>query len=224
MNDAPRIFLFHATAVAMEPVCASMKSLWPEAEAINLLDESLAVDRAQEGASLSEPLTRRFLSLGEQALAGSADGILVTCSAFGPAIRNLAAKATVPVLMPNEAMFRAAMRMGDNIGMVATFAPAIATMEEEFREFARDAGSSARLTTVIAAGAIESLRRGDVPEHNRSVAAAAAGIRHCDAIMLAHFSTSRAASAVREVVQTTVLTAPDSAVRRMRQLLGNEDQ
>lgn len=219
MTNAPRIFLFHASPVAMEPICIAMKSLWQQAEAVNILDESLSFDRAREGAELSEPLTRRFLSLGHQAIEGAADGILITCSAFGPAIERLSAEVAVPVLMPNEAMFRVAITMGRDIGMVATFEPAIATMEEEFRDFAAQAGSKARLTTVLAQGAIESLRRGDVADHNYRVAEAAKSLAHCDALMLAHFSTSRAAEAVRASVKTSVLTAPESAVARMKQLV-----
>ncbi|CDN51844.1 aspartate/glutamate racemase family protein [Neorhizobium galegae] len=219
MTYDPRIFLFHATPVAMESVCASMKNLWPEAQAVNILDESLSVDRAGEGTQLSESLTRRFLSLGHQAIEGAADGILITCSAFGPAIKRLSAEVQVPVLMPNEAMFRAAMATGDDIGMVATFAPAIDTMEEEFRAFAAQSGSKARLTIVHAPSAIESLRKGDVSNHNRRVAEAAVGLGKRDAIMLAHFSTSRAAETVRAAVPMTILTAPDSAVARMKQLI-----
>jgi hypothetical protein len=121
--------------------------------------------------------------------------------------------------MPNEAMFRAAIAAGNDIGMVATFAPAIDTMEEEFRVFAAQSGSKARLTTVHAPGAIESLRKGDVSDHNRRVAEAAMGLGKRDAIMLAHFSTSRAADTVRAVVPMTILTAPDSAVVRMKYLI-----
>jgi len=40
-----------------------------------------------------------------------------------------------------------------------------------------------------------------------------------DAIMLAHFSTSRAAEEVRRKVDRPVLTAPDAAVMRMKTLV-----
>ncbi|MDB5622999.1 MAG: hypothetical protein JWR39_1562, partial [Devosia sp.] len=33
-TKAPRIVLFHATPVAMDPVKAAMAQLWPEAEAV----------------------------------------------------------------------------------------------------------------------------------------------------------------------------------------------
>lgn len=217
--SSPRIFLFHATLVAMEPIRGAMQSLWPEAEAVNILDESLSLDRAREPGALSEDLTRRFVALGQQAVDGGADGILITCSAFGPAIRLLEAEVSVPVLMPNEAMFRAALSQGSKIGMIATFAPSIGTMEDEFRKFASETGSTATLETVLAEGALESLRRGDIADHNRRVAKAAGGFSNLDALMLAHFSTARAADAVRSVVDIPVLTAPESAVSRMRSLI-----
>ena len=104
--------------------------------------------------------------------------------------------------------------------MVATFAPAVATMEEEFRQFAAEAGGPATLETVVAPDAIDLLRRGDGPAHDRLVAEAAPRFAEHDAVMLAHFSTSRAAERVRDVVAVPVLAAPEAAVVRMRALLG----
>ncbi|MEV4608637.1 arylsulfatase [Neorhizobium sp. LMR1-1-1.1] len=223
MTFKPRIFLFYATPVAMAPVTDAMRQLWPEAEAVNILDESLSLDRAREVGPLSSGLSERFVALGRQAVSGAADGILITCSAFGPAIRRLSSEIGIPILMPNEAMFRAAIMAGSDIGMVATFAPAVATMEDEFREFAAETGSSARLRTVIAHGAIEKLRQGDAADHDARVAHAAHGLGDCDAIMLAHFSTARAAGPVREAVDCAVLTAPGSAVTRMKQLMDRQE-
>ncbi len=60
--------------------------------------------------------------------------MLFTCSAFGPAIAQAASLIDIPVLKPNEAMFEAALQRGDNIAMIATFKPALSTMEAEFAE------------------------------------------------------------------------------------------
>jgi len=66
---------------------------------------------------------------------------------------------------------------------------------------------------------MDALRAGDAETHNRLVAARAPELADCDAIMLAHFSTSRAYDQTRALVDVPVLTSPDSAVDRMREML-----
>lgn len=214
-----RIVLLHATPVAIEPVHRAMERLWPEAEASNLLDDGLTTARAQDGDDLSDALVERFVSLGRYACASGADGILVTCSAFGPAIDRMARELPVPVLKPNEAMFRAAIAAGQRVGMLATFGPSVPTMEAEFRAFANELGAQSQLETHVVPEAIDLLRQGDAATHNRLVAEHAPAFAGHDAIMLAHFSTSRAADAVRAAVGVPVFTAPEAAVTRMRELV-----
>lgn len=218
MAAAPRITLLHATPVAMEPIRNAFARRWPAAETVNLLDDGLSIDRARE-TELTEAMIERFVSFGRYAHSTGADGILITCSAFGPAIDRLIDELPIPVLKPNEAMFRAAISQGNNIGMLATFAPAVATMTEEFDDFVREGSASASLTTIVVDRAIDLLRQGDASTHNELVAARAPELQNSDAIMLAHFSTSRAAEAVRKVVDVPVLTAPDAAVDLMKQLV-----
>jgi Asp/Glu/hydantoin racemase len=214
-----RIVLLHATPVAMAPIQAAFAARWPEAEIVNLLDDGLSIDRARE-ADLSERMIDRFVDFGRYGHRMGADGILVTCSAFGPAIEQLAASLPIPVLKPNEAMFQAALAQGRRIGMLATFAPAIGTMTDEFDDFVSRSGHPATLKTVLVPDAIAALRQGDAETHNRLVAAQAPDLADQDVLMLAHFSTSRAAQAVRAAVGVPVLTAPEAAVDSMRALIG----
>ncbi|WP_237934378.1 aspartate/glutamate racemase family protein [Acetobacter senegalensis] len=214
-----RIVLLHATPVAMAPVQDAFRRLWPEAEIVNLLDDGLTIDR-NKTADLSPELSQRFVALGKYGASMQTDGLLITCSAFGPAIDVLEHDLAIPVLRPNEAMFRAALEEGKHIGMLATFAPAVLTMEKEFETFRAQASSDATLETVVVPDAIDALRRGDAETHNRLIAEYAPRLKHCEVIMLAHFSTSRAREAVEAVVDVPVLAAPDAAVQRMRVLLG----
>ncbi|MFG1349381.1 aspartate/glutamate racemase family protein [Xanthobacter autotrophicus] len=218
MTATPRIVLLHATPVAVEPIRIAFSQRWPTAETVNLLDDSLSVDRARE-PELTEALIERFVAFGRYAHRSGADGILITCSAFGPAIDRLIAELPIPVLKPNEAMFRAAIGRGGQIGMLATFAPAVVTMNEEFNEFVRQTGATAQLTTIVVDHAMARLRGGDAAAHNSLVAARAPELNNADAIMLAHFSTSSAAEAVRKAVDVPVLTAPEAAVDLMKQMV-----
>jgi hypothetical protein len=111
------------------------------------------------------------------------------------------------------------MSFGDQIGMIATFAPAVATMEAEFAEDARRLRPLAKLTTCLVADAMSALRSGDAETHNRLVAERCAALADVDAVMLAHFSTARALEASRAGTSRPVLASPEAAVRKLRRLL-----
>ncbi len=212
---AHRIALVHAVRVAMQPVEEAFARHWPDAARMNVLDDSLSRDRSRDG-ELTPAMFRRFAALTDYALATGADGILFTCSAFGPAIEAAREGRKVPVLKPNEAMFRAALGLGRRLGLLATFAPSVPSMEDEFRELARATGHAVELRSACVPDAMSALDAGDGATHDRLVAEAAPQLAGCDAVMLAQFSTARAREAVSAVLDCPVLTSPDSAVLSLR--------
>jgi aspartate/glutamate racemase len=215
----PRIALVHAVYAAMKPIESAFARHWPEAVRANLVDDTLAPDLERDGR-LTDAMVARIRRLAEHGVSIGAQGVLFTCSAFGDAIAAAATALPVPVLKPNEPMFDAAIGSGRALGMIATFAPAVQPMEEEFRALARARGSDATLQTVCVPEAMQAARAGDVAAHDRLVARAAPALAHCDAILLAHFSTATALAAVREAVACPVFSAPDAAVLEMRRRIG----
>jgi len=208
-----RIALIHALKHSVAPVEAAFALAWPEARLMNLLDDSLSADVAREGR-LSEAMTARFLALGRYAVGTGADAILFTCSAFGPCIEAVAREqAPLPVLKPNEAMVEQAAAKARRIGLLATFAPTLLSMPPEFP-------SSVEVVPKLAPGALAALDRGDRAEHDRLVAEAARDLSDCDLIALAQYSMAPAASLVAAATGRAVLTTPDSAVLKLKQLLG----
>ena len=210
-----RIALIHAVQVAMPPVEEAFRQHWPETKRTNLLDDSLAADRESAG-QLTPDLSQRIMSLAEYSAGAGADAVLFTCSAFGEAIAAAAHALPIPVLKPNEAMFDAALDIGGSIGMLATFAPAVASMEDEFRDLARRRGSAATVETLCVPGARAALLAGESEKHDNLIAEAAVKFAHCSAIMLAHFSMTSAAQRTQGLVGCTVLSAPVSAVLTLR--------
>jgi Asp/Glu/hydantoin racemase len=213
-----RIVLVHAVTAAMEPIADAFRELWPEADCVNLLDDALPRDLEAAGG-LSGQIMARFASLGDYAASIGTDGLLFTCSAFGPAIDEVARTQAFPVLKPNEAMFEAALGCGRRIGMLATFAPSVPSMEREFAELTALRRVTAELETICVPEAMDALRRSDAQAHNALLAAAAPQLAHCDAVMLAQFSTSRAERAVAARLSIPVLTAPKAAVRQLQSRL-----
>jgi Asp/Glu/Hydantoin racemase len=207
-----RIALIHALQHSLPPIAASFAKLWPEVELMHLLDDSLSADLEREGG-LTRGMTERFLKLGRYATGTGADAILFTCSAFGPCIEAVArAERPTPVLKPNEAMIERAVAKGSRIGLLSTFPPTLATMPREFPD-------SVQVVPKLADGARAALDGGNTGEHDRLIAEAAKGLRDCDVIALSQFSMARAAPLVAQVSGRPVLTTPDSAVEKLRDML-----
>jgi hypothetical protein len=207
-----RITLVHALKHSIAPIEAAFAKLWPDARLMNLLDDSLSADLARDGG-LSDAMTGRFLALGRYAAGTGSDAILFTCSAFGPCIEAVArAQAPMPVLKPNEAMIEQAAAKGRKIGLLATFAPTLASMPQEFP-------ASVKIVPKLAEGALAALDRGDRAEHDRLVAEASRDLRDCDLIALAQYSMAPAAALVAEASGRPALTTPDSAVTKLQRML-----
>lgn len=207
-----RIALIHALKHSVAPIEMAFQRLWPDAALMNLLDDSLSADLAKDGA-LTPRMTERFLSLGRYASGTGADGILFTCSAFGPCIEAVARDlAPLPVLKPNEAMIEDALAVEGTIGLLATFAPTLASMPPEFPP-------GTKIAPLLVEGALAALDHGDSAEHDRLAVAAAMELADCNVIALAQFSLARAADAIAKATGRPVLTTPESAVRKLRGLL-----
>ena len=216
MRVSPRVVLIHAIEMAINPIMKAFEVHWPEAETINILDDSLSRDRAKSDV-LDCEMMGRFLRLGEYALSIDADGILFTCSAFGPAIEAVAKQHEIPVLKPNEAMFSMALKQGENIGMLVTFENSIKVMSQEFDAMAKTRNSAATLNVQLVKDAISILKQGLIDEHNRLIADTAKELKDCDALMLAQFSMANAWNAVSEQLDIPILTAPDAAAKLMKE-------
>lgn len=204
-----RIALIHALIDSMEPATAAFARDWPDADLVHLLDSSLSQDVARPDRAAG--IAGRIHALSRYAQDIGSDAILFTCSAFGPAIDAARDGLSIPVRKPSEAVIREATELGGRIALVATFAPTLRTMPCEFPP-------DARILPVLAEGALEALKQRHPAQHDAQIAQAAkqAG---CDVVVLAQFSSARAAEAVRKVFHGPVLTTPGAAVRDLRECL-----
>ena len=214
--SSPRIALIHATPVAIEPIVSAFKRLWSEAQTTNLLEDSLSADLATEGR-LTPEMIERFVNLAKYVRGCGADAILFTCSAFGPAIEAARASLEIPVLKPNEAMLDEALAAGTRIGLIATFEPSLPALKAELEDLGREKGVQLTIGTRVVHGALAALHEGQPAEHDRLIAAAAAELENCDALILGQFSMASAAQCIPERRGRKVLTSPASAVMRLKQ-------
>ena len=215
--STPRIALVHAMPVAIEPVAYVFRELWPQARVTHLLDDSLPADLTAAGA-ITSAMIERFVAMARYCESCGADAVLFTCSAFGAAIDAAKHAVRVPVLKPNEAMLEEALAAGPELALLATFEPSIPSLKREFEDLAASRGIQLKLKTRTIPAAIAALQRGRAAEHDQLIAAAAAEIGPCDALVLGQFSMARAATGIPAKSGRKVLTSPHSAVTRLKGL------
>jgi hypothetical protein len=175
----------------------------------------LSADLAASGKGQDAVMHARFARLAQYAVDCGSDAILFTCSAFGSCIAAVAAAhPAIAVLTPNEAMVQDCAQLGGSVGLVASFAPTLASMPREFP-------AAVDLSTVLAEGALAALNAGNTLEHDELIAQAAErlAVNGCTAIAIAQFSMVRAAGLVARRTGLPVLTPVDSAVVKLRRLL-----
>jgi len=215
----PRIALIHALPDSVEPANTAFKRDWPEAWVFNVLDDALARDQATAGddQKTAMVINSRIIDLGRYAYASGAKGILYTCSAFGRSITTAGKLIPCPVLRPNEAAVDAALDAGPRIALLATFEPTVGMMKAEVETAAKARNLSPNVDSRLVPGALAALQSGDGATHDRLIAEAAAALPEVDAVVLAQFSMTRAASSIKG---RNVITTPGSAIARLRRILG----
>ena len=213
MTDV-RIALISATPLAIAPAAAAIAQAFPGGTIWNLLDDRLLAD-AQEQGGISPELAGRMDRLIETALAGGADGVLLTCSQYGMRadVRDPAADG-VAVLSPDGAMFAEAVAMRpERLLLVASLESAAADSSERLLAAFAVADTVTHVSTLVVPAAARPLEPSElVRVLGDAVAEAGAGY---DLIVLAQFSLAPAAAAVTERVGVPVLEAPGAAARRL---------
>src|ERR1700716_685866 len=135
-----RIALIHPLLGGIRIAAEAFARHWPEAQCINILDDSLPDDLAREGPT-APGIYRRIKALIHYAAELRVSGILFTGSGFGPVIDELAPSLAMPLLKPNQAMFEDAFQLGGRIGMLVSFPSAAEAMRQDFDAAAHAAGS-----------------------------------------------------------------------------------
>ena len=216
-----RIGAVHALTASMEPIEQAFGREWPEAEVINLCDQSLYADYHRWGCE-TEEIGRRVAQLLEYSAATGAQGILFSGSLFSESVVAARARLKVPVLTAYEAMIEAACAADTRLALLATVADTISAIKRDLTRYAGEHGQSFTLDARLVPGALDALRSGDRTSHNRLIANAASELEECGALMLAQHSMGSARPLMKDVAGRQILTSPDTAVRKLRQLIDGE--
>lgn len=213
-----RIVLVHAYLHSMAPIDQTFKAAWPEAETLNLLDETLYADVGDDG-KLTESLYRRVDGLLRHCESSGADGIVFTGSTFGPAVERARKSLTIPVLKADEAMAELAVARGQRILLACTQKRAMAIVRPSLDAAAAHSGLAPRISELWVEGAKAAMTAGRLETHDRLIAEQVEAAGDFDVIVLGQISMAGARAYLPPDLDRRVLTSSDAAVARMRALL-----
>jgi hypothetical protein len=214
-----RIFLVHPTPLALPPVDQAFKTLWREAQIINLLDESLYADVGANG-ELTPSLYERVANLFRHCEASGADGIVFSGSTFGPAVEEGRKGIKVPVLRIEEGMMDEAVARRGSILVVSTQKRAMPVVRATLDSSAKRAGKTPAIKDIWVDGARDALNAGDTDKHDRLIAEQSAAAGAFDTVVLSMISMAPARAKMPPALAKKTLTSGECAVARMRKLLG----
>lgn len=220
----PLVALVSATAASIPPAVQAFQQEFPEARTWNLLDDRLIVE-AVEAGGLTDELVGRMSRLIHYALDAGADGVLLTCSIYGPVAHELAPGVEGPLYASDDAAFHDAASSGySRIILLSSLPEALRDAQRRFTAFLRAWDAGPTVIGVLAGDAFAAAARGDVEAVVEALAAAVrAADLTADAILLAQYSLAPAADALARLLGLPVLAGPPRAAAKMRAVLLGSD-
>ncbi|GIE28733.1 hypothetical protein Ait01nite_017780 [Actinoplanes italicus] len=213
-NTPPVVALIHATPASVAPAHAAFAADFADARLWNLLDDHL-ISEAEAAGGLTADLHQRMHTLLRYAVNGGADAILLTCSMYGPAARDFAPDATIPVLASDQALFDEVDRLAAQ--RITVLGPVRTGVDDTVARLREHLSTDPAITGSVIDGARAATTARDHQALERAVVDATLSAQAgADLILLGQFSISPAQPAAQRAVTVPVLSPPQLAAQRLR--------
>jgi len=219
-RETPKIALISSTRAVFGSMEAAFKAVFPEAEVIHLLDETLLDLFCQDGG-LSFRSRRKALQMALTAQDAGVDGILVTCSSLSPAVDELRPFLTIPIVKIDEFMVEHVVQSAETIALVASAETVMKSVEPLVQSKARQFNRKVSVRYVIKGDIWPLLQKDPISFYEKIGEAAGQAAKDCQAVIIAQVSMAPGRDYVTPEVRDRVYAAPEYAVKALRQILTN---
>ena len=219
-REKPKIALISSTRAVFASMDAAFKVVFPEAEIIQILDETLLILFRQDGG-LSVRSRRKALQMALSAQDAGVDGILVTCSSLSPAVDEIRPFLTVPIVKIDEPMFDHVVQKAESIALVASAETVLKSVEPFVQKKADYFGRKVSLRPVVLADYWPLLQKDPGSFYKAVGEACTRAARECQAVVITQVSMAPGREYASPEVRDRVFAAPEYAVRAIRELLPN---
>lgn len=208
--------LLHTGPVVIKPTNDIARALMPHVRIINYLDDAIVGDIFQAN-EITDAIRHRLIHLGQAAAEAKADAIVVTCSSISEVVPEIADACGLPVYKIDEAMAEEAVRIGTNIGVLASLPTTMEPTCRLIESKAREVGKQIVIRRELAHEAFEQLSQGNGDAHDRILRDALERLAATeDVIALAQASMARLLDSASLKLHVPVLTSPQLGLERVR--------
>lgn len=164
-----KIAMIHTGCVTVAPLKKLVHEMYPEAEIMNIVDDSLLNDTINAG-SMPIEVVQRMVQYALIAQNAGADVILNTCSSVGEAVDVISPMIKVPYVKIDQPMAAEAVRHGKRIALIATVSSTVAPSKRLLERNAAEQGREVIVTPYLVDGALKVLSEtGNQELHNQMV-------------------------------------------------------
>jgi len=221
-EDPPRVALVSSTRAVFGPMEAAFREVFPEAQTLHLLDETLIEDFRREGG-LSPHSRRKALQMALTAQEAGVDGILVTCSTLSPSVDDLRPFLKIPVVKIDEPAIEEVVRKAEKIGLLATAETVLKSVEPLVMKKGREFGRKISVRRFIR-GDVWPLLQKDPEGFYRAIGEAATeAAQECQAVLLTQVSIAPGRDYVEEKMRNKIYACPTYAVQALRKILSKSE-
>ena len=215
-----RVALIHTGFALVDVLAELFKEIIPEAELINIVDDSLLREVLKEGG-LVQPVLKRMLHYYKAAELYNVDCIFNVCSSVGEAADKARRQIETPVVKIDEQMAQEAVKRAVNIGVAATLKTTLDPTCRLIEKKAKETGKGIKIEKTLCPGAFEELMNGNSEKHDGIVLK---GIKELagkvDVVVLAQGSMARLVKSLDYDLASRVLSSPRSGIMEVKRVLG----
>ena len=216
--QAIRVALVSSTRAVFGPMEAAFREVFPEAQVVHVLDETLLGDFQREGG-LSSHSRRKALQMALTAQEAGVDGILVTCSTLSPSVDDMRPFLGIPIVKIDEPVIEEVVQKAERIGLLATAETVLKSVNPLVEKKARDLGRKISVRPFVKSDVWPLLQKSPAGFYQAIGEAATEAARNFQAVILTQVSIAPGRDYVEEAVRNRVYASPLYAVRAIRRIL-----
>jgi len=209
----------HTAMPMVEPTTRLFSKHLPGVRLIHIVDTSLIEDVIRNGG-VEDAVNQRLRQYYDSALLAGADLIFNTCSSVGDVAIDVRRSLDIPLVKIDDAMAERAVRIANDIGVLATISTTLEPTVRLLKHFASRLGKDVLLHEGLAEGAFEASMQGQQDRHDGLILEAAAALAdRVELFVLAQGSMARMEKELEERTGKKVFSSPESGVLAVKEFL-----